>query len=168
MSFMNPGKDPEGIGFQIAQSSIALGSGGIFGVGLGQSRQKLFYLPAAHTDFIFSIIGEELGIFGTMFFLFLFIIIIWCGARICLTALDLFGHFLALGIVSLISLQTIINIGVVTHTFPTKGLPLPFISYGGSCMAMYLVSFGILLNIHNWTQKKILSGSSMAQDVVIG
>lgn len=168
MSFMNPWKDPEGIGFQIVQSFIALGSGGIFGVGLGQSRQKLFYLPAAHTDFIFSIVGEELGIFGTMFFLFLFIIIIWCGARICLTALDLFGHFLALGIVSLISLQTIINIGVVTDTFPTKGLPLPFISYGGSCMAVYLVSFGILLNIHNWTQKKILSGSSMAQDVVIG
>lgn len=168
LSFINPWKDPEGIGFQIVQSFLALGSGGIFGVGLGQSRQKLFYLPAAHTDFIFSIVGEELGIFGTIFVLFLFLLIIWYGARICLKALDLFGHFLALGIVSLISVQTIINIGVVTGSFPTKGLPLPFISYGGSCLAVYLTSFGILLNIHSWTQKKILSGSVMARDVVIG
>lgn len=167
LSFMNPWKDPEGIGFQIVQSFLALGSGGIFGVGLGQSRQKLFYLPAAHTDFIFSIIGEELGIFGTLFILFLFLVILWLGARICLKALDLFGHFLALGIISLISLQGIINIGVVTGTFPTKGLPLPFISYGGSSMAMYLVCVGVILNIHNWTQRKMLSGSQMAQDVII-
>lgn len=167
LSFINPWKDPEGIGFQIVQSFLALGSGGVFGVGLGQSRQKLFYLPAAHTDFVFSIIGEELGILGTLLVLFLFIAILWFGAHICLKALDLFGHFLALGIVSLISLQAIINIGVVTGSFPTKGLPLPFISYGGSSMAMCLVGFGILLNIHNWTQKKLLSGSLMAQDVVI-
>lgn len=167
LSFINPWKDPEGIGFQIVQSFLALGSGGVFGVGLGQSRQKLFYLPAAHTDFVFSIIGEELGILGTLLILFLFIAILWFGAHICLKALDLFGHFLALGIVSLISLQAIINIGVVTGSFPTKGLPLPFISYGGSSMAMYLVGFGILLNIHNWTQRKLLSGSLMAQDAVI-
>lgn len=167
LSFINPWKDPEGIGFQIVQSFVALGSGGVFGVGLGQSRQKLFYLPAAHTDFVFSIIGEELGILGTLLILFLFIAILWFGAHICLKALDLFGHFLALGIVSLISLQAIINIGVVTGSFPTKGLPLPFVSYGGSSMAMYLVGFGMLLNIHNWTAKKLLSGSAMAQDVVI-
>lgn len=168
MSFMNPWADPEGIGFQIVQSFLALGAGGIFGVGLGQSRQKLFYLPAAHTDFVFSIIGEELGFLGTLFVLFIFISILWLGARICLRALDLFGHFLSLGIVSLITLQAIINIGVVTGVFPTKGLPLPFISYGGSSMAMYLTSIGILLNIHNWTQRKLLSGSSIAQDVVVG
>lgn len=168
LSFINPWKDPEGIGFQIVQSFVALGSGGLFGVGLGQSRQKLFYLPAAHTDFIFSIIGEELGILGALLVLSLFLAILWFGGRICLKALDLFGHFLALGIVSLISLQAIINIGVVTGSFPTKGLPLPFISYGGSSMAMYLIAFGILLNIHNRTQKKLLSGSLIAQDAVIG
>lgn len=168
MSFVNPWKDPEGIGFQIVQSFLALGSGGMFGVGLGQSRQKLFYLPAAHTDFIFSIIGEELGIFGTLLVLFLFTVMIWFGMRICFNALDLYGHLLSLGIVSTIALQVIINIGVVTGSFPTKGLPLPFISYGGSCMAVYLMAIGILLNIHNWTQNKILSGSSIAQDVVIG
>jgi len=167
LSFMDPWKDPEGIGFQIVQSFLALGSGGIFGVGLGQSRQKLFYLPAAHTDFIFSIVGEELGVVGSIFILFLFITIVWFGMRICFKALDLFGHLLALGIVSLISIQTIINVGVVTGSLPTKGLPLPFISYGGSCMAMYLVCIGILLNIHKWTQNKLMSGSSMAQDVVV-
>lgn len=168
MSFMDPWKDPEGIGFQIVQSFLALGSGGVFGVGLGQSRQKLFYLPAAHTDFIFSIIGEELGVVGTMLIIILFILLIYLGAKICFGALDLFGHFLALGIVSTIALHAIINIGVVTGSFPTKGLPLPFISFGGSSMAMYLIGFGVLLNIHSWTQKKIASGSSIAQDVVIG
>jgi cell division protein FtsW len=167
LSFIDPWKDAGGKGFQIVQSFLALGSGGVFGVGLGQSRQKLFYLPEAHTDFIFSIIGEELGVVGSLLVLFLFIIILWFGMKICLKSLDLFGHLLALGIVSAIALQTIINIGVVTGSFPTKGLPLPFISYGGSCMAMYLVGIGILLNIHKWTQNKIQSGSKIAQDVVI-
>lgn len=165
MNFLSPWSDPQGSGFQIVQSFLALGSGGVFGVGMGQSRQKLFYLPAAHTDFIFSIIGEELGLLGTILVISLFIGFIWCGIKIVLKTTDLFGHFLAAGIMSTISLQTIINIGVVTGSFPTKGLPLPFISFGGSCMVMYLVAIGVLLNIHRWTQAKLASGSSMAKDV---
>lgn len=165
MNFLNPWGDPQGAGFQIVQSFLALGSGGLFGVGLGQSRQKLFYLPAAHTDFIFSIIGEELGLLGTLLVLGLFIGLVWCGAKIALKTVDLFGHFLAVGIVSTIALQTVINIGVATGSFPTKGLPLPFISFGGSNMVMFLISIGILLSIHRWTQTKIASGSSMARDV---
>lgn len=165
INYLNPWGDPQGAGFQIVQSFLALGSGGIFGVGLGQSRQKLFYLPAAHTDFIFSIIGEELGLFGTLFVLSLFIGLVWCGAKIALKAMDLFGHFLAVGVVSTLALQIIINIGVTTGSFPTKGLPLPFISYGGSSMVMSLIAVGILLSIHRWTQSKLSSGSSMARDV---
>ena len=167
MVFLHPWKDPQGTGFQIIQSYLALGSGGIWGVGLGNSRQKLFYLPAAHTDFIFSIIGEELGVLGSLTILILFALLLFLGVVICLRALDLFGHFLALGIVTTISLQTIINIGVVTGSLPTKGLPLPFISYGGSCMLVYLVAVGILLNIHSWTQKRMASGSSLANDIMI-
>jgi len=167
MVFLHPWKDPQGTGFQIIQSYLALGSGGIWGVGLGNSRQKLFYLPAAHTDFIFSIIGEELGVLGSLAILILFALLLFLGVVICLRALDLFGHFLALGIVTTISLQTIINIGVVTGSLPTKGLPLPFISYGGSCMLVYLVAVGILLNIHSWTQKRMASGSSLANDIMI-
>ena len=164
INFLSPWSDPLGSGFQIVQSFLALGSGGVFGVGMGQSRQKLFYLPAAHTDFIFSIIGEELGLLGTMLVISLFIGLIWCGTKIVLRSTDLFGHFLAVGIMSTISLQTVINIGVVTGSFPTKGLPLPFISFGGSCMVMYLVAIGVLLSIHRWTQAKLASGSSMAKD----
>ena len=166
MNFLNPWSDPQGTGFQMVQSFLALGSGGIFGVGLGQSRQKLFYLPAAHTDFIFSIIGEELGLLGTILVIFLFIAFIWCGTKIALKTVDLFGHFLAVGIVSIIALQTIINIGVATGSFPTKGLPLPFISFGGSCMVTYLIAVGVLLSIHRWTQAKLTSGSSIAKDVI--
>lgn len=165
MNFLNPWGDPQGSGFQIVQSFLALGSGGVFGVGLGQSRQKLFYLPAAHTDFIFSIIGEELGLLGTLLVVGLFIGFVWCGTKIALKTVDLFGYFLAVGIVSTISLQAVINIGVATGSFPTKGLPLPFVSFGGSCMVMYLIATGILLSIHRWTQTKLASGSSMAKDV---
>lgn len=164
MSFLSPWNDPQGIGFQIIQSFLALGSGGIFGVGLGQSRQKLLYLPAAHTDFIFSIIGEELGLVGSSLVVLLFLGLIWCGAKIALNSLELFGHLLAIGIISNIAIQAIINIGVVTGSFPTKGLPLPFISFGGSAMVFNLIAIGILLSIHRCTVKRITSGSLMARD----
>ncbi len=147
MAFLNPWADPKGTGFQVIQSQIALGSGGIFGVGLGHSRQKLFYLPAAHTDFIFSIIGEELGLLGTVGVIILLIIFIQQGLKIIKNAADKFGYFLSLGLVLMISLKAIINIGVSCCILPTKGLPLPFISYGGSSFVFDLISVGILMNI---------------------
>src|SRR3989338_515781 len=147
LAFLNPWTDPRGTGFQIIQSQIALGSGGLFGIGLGHSRQKLFYLPAAHTDFIFSIIGEELGLLGTFSVIILFIIFIQQGTKIIKNAADKFGYFLALGLVLMISLKSAINIGVSCGVLPTKGLPLPFISYGGSSLIFDLVSVGILVNI---------------------
>lgn len=147
MAFLNPWLDPKGSGFQIIQSQIALGSGGIFGVGLGHSKQKLFYLPAAHTDFIFSIIGEELGLLGTLGVVILFMLFIQQGLKIIKNAADKFGYFLALGLILMISLKALINIGVSCGVLPTKGLPLPFISYGGSSFILDLVSVGILINI---------------------
>jgi cell division protein FtsW len=147
LAFLNPWLDPKGTGFQIIQSQIAIGSGGLFGVGLGHSQQKLFYLPAAHTDFIFSIIGEEFGLFGTLGIILLFMIFILHGLRIIKNAQDKFGYFLALGLVLMISLKAIVNISVSCGVFPTKGLPLPFISYGGSSLIFDLVSLGILINI---------------------
>ncbi len=146
-AFLNPWQDSQGIGFQLTQSQIALGSGGLFGVGLGHSKQKLFYLPAAHTDFVFSIIGEELGLLGTLAIIALFLLFIWQGARIVKRTMDSFGYFLSLGIVIMIGLQAIINIGVSMGVFPTKGLPLPFISYGGSALISNLIAVGLLLNI---------------------
>ena len=147
MAFLNPWLDPKGSGFQIIQSQVALGSGGIFGVGLGHSRQKLFYLPAAHTDFIFSIIGEELGLLGTLSIIILFIIFIQQGIKIIKNAPNKFGYFLSLGLVLMICLRAVINIGVSCGLLPTKGLPLPFISYGGSSLMFDMVAVGILLNI---------------------
>ncbi|MDP8264934.1 MAG: putative lipid II flippase FtsW [Candidatus Aceula lacicola] len=146
-AFLDPWSDKQGAGFQLVQSQIALGSGGIFGIGLGKSMQKLFYLPAAHTDFILSIIGEELGLLGTTAIVFLFALFVWQGARIAKRTEDPFGYFLAIGIVAMIGLQAIVNIGVSIGAFPTKGLPLPFISYGGSALIMQMVCVGILLNI---------------------
>jgi cell division protein FtsW len=147
IAFLNPWADPKGTGFQIIQSQLALGSGGLFGVGLGHSRQKLFYLPAAHTDFIFSIIGEELGLLGTVGVIILFIYFILQGLKVVKEAPDSFGYFLALGLVSLICFRSIVNIGVSCGLLPTKGLPLPFISYGGSSFIFDMVSVGILMNI---------------------
>lgn len=147
MAFLNPWLDPKGTGFQIIQSQVAIGSGGLFGRGLGHSQQKLFYLPAAHTDFIFSIIGEELGLLGTLGVIALFMIFIQQGLKIIKNAQDQFGYFFALGLVLMICLKAIINIGVSCGVFPTKGLPLPFISYGGSSLIFDMVSLGILINI---------------------
>jgi cell division protein FtsW len=147
LAFINPWLDPKGSGFQIIQSQIALGSGGIFGVGLGHSRQKLFYLPAAHTDFIFSIIGEELGLVGTLGVLLLFMIFIQQGLKIVKNSPDKFGYFLSLGLILMISLKAVINIGVSCGLLPTKGLSLPFISYGGSSFMFDMISVGILMNV---------------------
>lgn len=147
LAFLHPWADPRGVGFQIVQSFIALGTGGIFGLGLGLSRQKLFYLPEAHTDFIFSIIGEELGLLGTIGVIILFIIFIYLGTYIAHNARDLFGQFIGFGLVAMIALQAIVNIAAVTGAIPTKGLPLPFISYGGSSLIYNMVSVALLLNI---------------------
>lgn len=147
ISFLNPWMDPQGIGFQLVQSQLALGSGGIFGVGLGQGRQKLFYLPAAHTDFIFSIIGEELGLIGTLAIVFLFILFIWSAAKIAIKTTEGFGHYLSVGIIALIAFKAVVNIGVSIGSLPTKGLPLPFVSYGGTSLVFNMISLGLLLNI---------------------
>jgi len=147
MAFINPWLDPKGSGFQIIQSQIALGSGSFLGLGLGHSKQKLFYLPAAHTDFVFSIIGEELGLLGTIGVIILFMIFIRQGLKIMKHANDKFGYFLALGLVTMVTFKAVVNIGVSCGVLPTKGLPLPFISYGGSSFIFDMVSVGILMNI---------------------
>ncbi len=147
LAFFNPWEDPRGVGFQIIQSFLALGSGGILGVGLGHSQQKLFYLPESHTDFIFSIIGEELGFLGAASVLILFIVFIFAGMVIVFRARDNFSQFLSLGLVSLIALEAVINIGVSIGALPTKGLSLPFISYGGSALLANMVAVGLLINI---------------------
>ena len=147
LAFLNPWSDPRGSGFQIIQSQIALGSGGLFGVGLGHSKQKLFYLPAAHTDYILSIIGEEFGLLGTIGLVVLFLIFIRQGTRIIRNTPNKFGYFLSLGLVLKICFNVVVNIGVSCGILPTKGLPLPFISYGGSSLMFDMVCVGLLLNI---------------------
>ncbi|HEV2055625.1 MAG TPA: putative lipid II flippase FtsW [Methylomirabilota bacterium] len=147
VAFMNPWNDPQGSGFQIIQSFLALASGGWLGRGLGESKQKLFYLPEAHTDFIFAIVGEELGLAGAVVVVALFVLLVWRGLRIGLRAPDAFGSYLALGLTIMLATQTLVNLGVVTGALPTKGLPLPFISSGGSALLMALFSTGVLLNI---------------------
>jgi len=126
---------------------VALGSGGPWGVGLGDGRQKLFFLPAAHTDFILAIVGEETGFIGIMVIVLLFALLIWRGVRIALRTEDTFGAHLAMGLTTMIALQVIINMGVVLGLLPTKGLTLPFISYGGTSVAVNLVVIGMLLSI---------------------
>ena len=147
VAFVNPWEDPQGRGFQIIQSFLALGSGGWLGRGIGESRQKLFYLPEPYTDFIFSIVGEELGLVGTAAVVVLFALLIWRGLRVGLRAPDAFGSYLALGLTVMLATQTLVNLGVVTGALPTKGLPLPFISFGGSALLMTMFSTGVLLNI---------------------
>jgi cell division protein FtsW len=147
LAFLNPWADAKGYGFQMVQSYLALGLGGLWGVGLGQSRQKLFYLPAAHTDFIFSIIGEELGFIGTVAIVALFILFLWQGIKVALRSTDTFIQLLSFGIVISIVLSAFVHIAVVCGAVPTKGLPLPFISYGGSALVFNLMAVGLLLNI---------------------
>ncbi|AST97421.1 stage V sporulation protein E [Shouchella clausii] len=146
-SFMDPWSDPLGSGFQIIQSLLAIGPGGLLGMGLGESRQKYFYLPEPQTDFIFAILAEEMGFLGGVTVLLLFAILYWRGIRIALGAPDLFGSFLAIGIITMIAIQVMINIGVVTGLMPVTGITLPLLSYGGSSLTLMLVSIGVLLNI---------------------
>lgn len=146
-SFLDPWSDPLGSGFQIIQSLYAIGPGGLLGLGLGESRQKYFYLPEPQTDFIFAILSEELGFIGGGVVLLLFGIVLWRGVRIALAAPDLFGSLLSLGIVAMIAIQVMINIGVVTGLMPVTGITLPLLSYGGSSLTLMLVAIGILLNI---------------------
>ncbi len=147
IDFWNPWKDPTGSGFQIIQSLIALGSGGVFGVGLGLSKQKFFYLPEAHTDFILAIIGEEFGLIGTLSIVIAFAVIAYVGIRIAIKAPTFYGRLLASGITSLIILQALVNMGAVTKVLPITGVTLPFISFGGTSLLLSLISMGILLNI---------------------
>ncbi len=146
LTFINPWQDPEGAGFQIIQSFLALGSGGFLGVGLGQSKQKLFYLPESHTDFIFSIIGEELGFAGATCVLVIFAALIWQAFRAFFKIENAFNRMIVFGVAILITFEVLVNIGVSTGTLPTKGLPLPFISYGGSSLVFHMFGIGIMLN----------------------
>jgi len=147
LGFLNPEADPQGRGFQLLQSLIAVGSGGFTGVGLMESRQKLFYLPEAHTDFIYAVLCEELGFIGGALVLALVAVYGWRGLRAALAARDDFGRFLALGITVMVVSQALINLGVVLGMMPTKGIPLPFVSYGGSSLLAMLLATGVLLNI---------------------
>ncbi len=146
-AFLDPWKDPGGAGFQIIQSLLAFGSGGIWGTGLGEGRQKLFYLPEAHTDFIFSVIGEELGLIGVGIIISLYVGFLVSGTMIALRTKDLFGKYLALGLTLMVSLQALINMAVVMGILPPKGLPLPFVSYGGTSLVVSMIAVGIILNI---------------------
>jgi len=147
LAFANPWADSLNSGFQSVQSVLALGSGGPFGVGLGQSVQKYQWLPEAHTDFIFAIIGEEVGLIGTLFVLGLFCLFAWRGYRAALRAPDTFGLLLATGITSWLTFQAFVNIAAVTVTLPTTGIPLPFVSFGGSSLTISLAAVGLLLNV---------------------
>jgi cell division protein FtsW len=151
LSFTNPWADPLDTGFQAIQSLYALGSGGFFGEGLGQSRQKLYYIPEAQNDFIFSIIGEELGFLGTLFIILLFAFLVWRGLKIALKCKDKFGSLLAAGITALIAIQSSINFLVVSSFMPITGVTLPLISYGGSSLVFTMILLGILLNISKQT-----------------
>ncbi len=147
LAFLHPEADPQGSGFQMLQSLIAVGSGGLTGVGLMESRQKLFYLPEAHTDFIYAVLCEELGFIGGFGVLALFAVYAWRGIRAAVAAPDDFGKFTALGITVMVTGQALINLSVVLGMMPTKGIPLPFISYGGSSLLVMLLATGVLLNI---------------------
>jgi len=147
LAFLNPWDDPLGDGFQIIQSLIAVGTGGLWGRGLMNGVQKLFYLPEPHTDFIYSVISEELGLVGATAVILCFGIITWRGMRAALRAPDSFGAFLAVGLTTMIAVQALVNISVVLGLMPTKGIPLPFVSAGGSSLLVNLIGMGILLNV---------------------
>lgn len=151
-TYLDPWKDPTDAGYQIIQALLAFGSGGLFGVGLGRSRQKYFYLPERHTDMIFAVLGEELGFLGAMLVLLLFFAFAWRGYRIAVQAPDRFTSLLAAGVTSLITLQAAMNIAVVTASIPSTGIPLPFLSYGGSSLLITLSGVGILLGVSRYAR----------------
>lgn len=153
VTFLDPWADAQDSGFQVVQSLIAIGSGGSNGLGFAQGKQKMLFLPFAHSDFIFAVIGEELGLVGTLAVMLVFALFLWRGIRTALLAPDRFGMLLSLGLVSSIVAQALFNISVVLSLLPTKGIPLPFISYGGSSMVPTLAAVGILLNISQQTER---------------
>jgi len=152
LTFLDPFKDIQDEGWQIVQSLYAVGSGGIFGAGLGQSRQKYMNIPEPQNDFIFSIVAEELGFFGCIIVILMFIYLIYRGIKIALKAPDMFGKLLVSGIVGLIAIQTFINIAVVISFMPVTGMPLPFFSYGGTALMMTLIEMGIVLNVSKYSE----------------
>ena len=154
LSFLNPWMDQKNTGYQLIQSWLALGSGGVWGVGLGSSRQKCFYIPEPHNDFIFSIIGEELGLIGALVVILLFLVFIWRAIKIAMESRDVYGTMLAIGITSVIAVQAIINIAVVSGSIPVTGVPLPFVSSGGTSLVINLAAIGVLLNISRQTESK--------------
>jgi cell division protein FtsW len=147
LAFLHPWEHASDQAYQIVHSLMAFGTGGIWGAGIGKGLQKLFYLPEPHTDFIFSVIGEELGLVGVLCVLFLYVLILWSGLSIAKNTYDLFGSYLAMGITAALGLQVCINLGVSLGLVPTKGLPLPFLSYGGTSLLVSMISIGILMNI---------------------
>jgi cell division protein FtsW len=157
LAFLDPWADPRGAGFQIIQSYLALGGGGLTGRGLGGSKQKLFYLPEAHTDFIFAIVGEELGFVGAAAAVGLFGVVLWRGMRIAMRLADPFAALLAFGLTLLVSTQALVNLGVVVGLLPTKGLPLPFVSFGGSSLLVSMAAVGLLLNLSQHTEVRTAS-----------
>ncbi|MBN1114739.1 MAG: putative lipid II flippase FtsW [Oligoflexia bacterium] len=152
-SFLNPWNDPANSGFQIIQSFLALYSGGVLGVGLGDSREKLFYLPEAHNDFIFAVIGEELGFVGVLLTIILYFMLIYRGTRIAIRCNDPFGRLLVFGIIFMFSIQVILNMGVVLGLFPVTGLTLPFVSYGGASLLVLMSLAGIVLGVSRRNEK---------------
>src|ERR1700704_2818659 len=151
-AFLNPYSDPQGKGFHIIQSLIAVSTGGITGLGFMEGKQKLFYLPEPHTDFIYAVTAEELGLIGAVLIATLFFIFAWRGLRTSLRARDAFGRYIAVGVTTMIVVQAFFNISVVLALLPTKGIPLPFISYGGSSLFVMLASVGVLLNVSQQTE----------------
>ena len=154
ITFLDPWKDATGDGWQVIQSLYAIGSGGLFGAGLGESKQKFLYIPEPHNDFIFSTLGEELGFIGCAIVLILFAVFIWRGVLIAMKAPDMFGSLLAIGITALVGIQVIINVAVVTSSMPATGMPLTFFSYGGTALFILLCEMGVLLNISRASAKK--------------
>ena len=154
LAFSDPWADPLNTGYHIIQSLYAIGSGGLFGVGLGRSREKFLYLPEPHTDFIFAIIGEELGFIGTVAVILLFFLFLWRGLKVAISAPDIYGSMLAVGLTTMIIVQALMNIAVVTASMPVTGIPLPFISFGGSALIFTLAGVGILLNISRYVGLK--------------
>lgn len=152
-TFLDPWKYKMDDGWQIIQSLYAIGSGGIFGLGLGRSRQKFLYIPEPHNDFIFSIVCEELGFVGAVVVILLFIVLIWKGVKIALKAPDTFGSLLVIGVISLIAVQFLINIAVVTSSMPVTGMPLPFFSAGGSSLVFLMIGIGIVLNVSRYQKR---------------
>lgn len=163
-AFLNPWEDPAGAGYHIIQSWIALGSGGITGLGIGGSKQKLFFLPESSSDFIFTIIGEEFGFIGVMVIISLFLLLIWQGLKIAHEARDILGFFLGFGITVMFGLQAIINIAVVSGSLPTKGIPLPLVSSGGSSLLFSMIGIGILINIARQSAQPEHSNLQIAEE----